>query len=144
MNLERPQFEDDLYFEIFKSERLRVRGLMIVMGVVTVALLAVRVALPRAWNPFVQLFGDDFPTGAIAAITGAAFCYELIVHGLTDMIIARRMHVPELGRYGNALAETSLPTIVLLVVSRVIPPEVALNSPVAMVYFLFISLSTLP
>jgi len=40
VNAERSQFEDDLFFEILKSERLRARALMLIMGTFFVAWLA--------------------------------------------------------------------------------------------------------
>jgi len=143
VNRARSQFEEDLYFEILKSERLRARILMVFLGGLCVLGLGVAFALPREWNPIDRLLGGRFPARAIAIFSGAAFLYELTVHTVVGQVIRRRFHVPEFPRYGNALVETSFPSILLMVLSRAVGPEIALNSPLPMLYFLFISLSTL-
>ena len=139
----RSPFDEDLFFEILKSERVRARILMVILGGLCLLGLCVAFVLPRDWTPFDRLFGGRFPAGTLALCSGAAFVYELVVHTVVGQVIRRRIHFPELPRYGNALVETSLPTLLLDVLSRAIAPELALNSPVPMLYFLFISLSTL-
>ncbi len=62
---------------------------------------------------------------------------------MVGIIIAKRRHFPEGPRYGNALIETSIPTVMMILLSGAIGPEIALNSPLPMAYFLFICLSTL-
>jgi adenylate cyclase len=136
------QFDDDLYFEILKSERIRARALMCMFGGLFAAWLALAF-VPSSWNPIHRLVGERLPPGTIAILYGLAFVYELAVHTVVGKVIAKRFHAPELPRYGNALAETSLPTIMLILLANALGPEIALNSPLPMVYFLFISLSTL-
>jgi adenylate cyclase len=138
-----PRVADELYFEILKSERIRVRALMGLFGALFTIWLVLTFVVPPSANPIQRLFRGQFPLGATAILWGAAFVYELIVHTVLGKVIERRFHAPELPRYGNALVETSLPTIALLLLANALGPEVALNSPVPMVYFLFISLSTL-
>ena len=136
------RFDDDLYFEILKSERVRVRALLGIFG----ALFAMSFALtllPPSFSPVHALIGDRFPMGTLALFYGLAVAYELVVHTVLGRVIARRFRAPEFPRYGNALVETSLPTIMLIQLAKALGPEIALNSPLAMVYFLFISLSTL-
>lgn len=137
------RLDDDLYFEILKSERIRVRALMGLFGVLFVATLALAFVVPLSWNPFHRLVGERLPLGRTAILYGLAFVYELVVHTVLGKVIQKRFHAPELPRYGNALAETSLPTILLIFLANALGPEIALNSPLPMVYFLFISLSTL-
>ena len=139
----RSRFADDLYFEILKSERLRARALMAIFGVLFVVWLALAFVVPPSWNPIHRLFGERFPVRATTILWGVAFLYELGVHTVVGKVIERRFHAPEIPRYGNALAETSLPTIGLVLLANAVGPEIALNSPIPMVYFLFISLSTL-
>ena len=138
-----PRVADELYFEILKSERIRVRALMGLFGALFAICLVLTFVVPPSANPIQRLFGGQFPLRATAILWGAAFVYELIVHTVLGKVIERRFHAPELPRYGNALVETSLPTIALLLLANALGPEIALNSPVPMVYFLFISLSTL-
>ena len=136
-------FEDDLYFEILKSERLRVRALMIIMACLCVGSLLFGFVVPRRLSPIHRVLGDSFPMGTMALCYGVAALYELIVHTVLGKGIQLRFRAPEFPRYGNALIETSLPTVALVFLIHAIGPEIALNSPVPMVYFIFISLSTL-
>lgn len=139
---ERSQLEEDLSFEVLKSERIRAFALMCILGgLFSVSLIGSFV--PRSINPLLQLTGGRFPFGATAIFYGVAFLYELCAHILVDKAIQRRRHVPDFPRFGNALAETTMPTIMLILLSRAIGPEIALNSPLTMIYFLFIALSTL-
>jgi adenylate cyclase len=136
------QLETDLSFEVLKSERIRAFALMCILG----GLFSFSLILgfvPPAWNPIRRLTGERFPFAATAVFYGLAFLYELGVHKLVGKAILKRIHVPDFPRYGNALAETSMPTIMLMLLASAIGPEIALNSPLTMVYFLFIGLSTL-
>jgi adenylate cyclase len=134
--------DDDLYFEILKSECVRVRTLMVVMAVLFAAALLL-VVLPRDSVPIFRLVKGTIPLGEIAVFYGAAFLYELIAQAILGVAIARRWHIPELPRYGNALLETSIPTVMMVLLGGAIGPEVALNSPLPLLYFIFICLSTL-
>ena len=134
--------DDGLYFEILKSERIRVRALMCIFGGLFVASFAF-IFVPYAWNPLYTLLGVGFPIRALTLVYGIAFVYEVVVHTVVGKVIEKRFRAPEFPRYGNALIETSLPTIVLILLAKALGPEIALNSPVPMIYFLFISLSTL-
>ena len=138
-----PRADDDLYFEILKSERMRARALMAIFGLLCLGGLVLAFLVPADRNPLYRLLGERFPLPAMAILWGVAFLYEVIVHTVVGAVIERRFHAPEFPRYGNALAETSLPTVMLIVLANAVGPEIALNSPLAMVYFLFISLSTL-
>jgi len=141
-SIARSQLEDDLSFEVLKSERIRAYALMCILS----ALFSFSVILgilPPALNPIRRLTGERFPFAATAIFYGLAFFYELAVHTLVNKAIQKRRHVPDFARYGNALAETSMPTIMLVLLASALGPEIALNSPLTMVYFLFIALSTL-
>jgi adenylate cyclase len=132
--------EEDLYFEILKSERTRIRALMSVMGVLF-SLAFASLALPS--DPISPLIGGEFPLAAIAIFYAAAFLYELGAHTIVSAAIANRRRLPEPPRYANAAIETSLPTIMIIFLSNAVGAEIALNSPLTLLYFLFISLSTL-
>ena len=136
------RFDDDLYFEILKSERIRVRALLGIFGALFAACSVLSV-LPPSFDPTRAIVGDRFPMGTLALLYGLAFAYEVVVHTVVGRVIARRFRAPDFPRYGNALLETSLPTIMLIQLAKALGPEIALNSPLPMVYFLFISLSTL-
>lgn len=142
-NRNRSQLEDDLSFEVLKSERIRSFALMCILGGLFCASLILGFVVPPDWNPMRRLSGGRFPFAATAMFYGLAFLYELAAHTLVNKAIQRRWHVPDFPRYGNALAETSMPTIMLMLLVRAMGPEIALNSPLTMIYFLFIGLSTL-
>src|SRR5580658_4685764 len=143
LNQDQSQLEEDLSFEIIKSERIRALALMCILGGLFLWSIILGFALPRSWNPIRQLVGDKFPFAAAAIFYGLAFVYELGVHTVLGKAIDKRFRVPDFPRYGNALAETSMPTIMLVLLANALGPEIALNSPLPMVYFLFIVLSTL-
>src|SRR5215204_3158443 len=99
--MQRRAIDDDLYFEILASERLRVRALMILMGALFTFSL-ILLMLPRDTLPFFLMVERQVPVGAITSFYGAAFLYEIIVHTALGVIIAKRRHIPEAPRYGNA------------------------------------------
>ena len=132
----------DLSFEVLKSERIRAFALMCILGGLFSASLILGL-VPPAWNPIGRLTGERFPFASTSVFYGLAFLYELCVHTLVGKAIQSRLHIPDFPRYGNTLAETSMPTIMLVLLARALGGEIALNSPLTMVYFLFIGLSTL-
>jgi adenylate cyclase len=85
----------------------------------------------------------EVPFRSIAVFYGIAFTYETIAYTALGILIAKRRHFPEAPRYGNAFLETSLPTVMMWLLSDAVGPEIALNSPLPMAYFIFICLSTL-
>ena len=133
---------EDLYFEIIKSERVRVRALAILMGSLFTLSLAL-IVLGYDWIPGAVLLEQRVPLGTIAAFYGVAFAYEMIAFTVLGILIARRRRLPEAPRYANALVETSIPTGMMVLLSGAVGPEIALNTPLATAYFLFICLSTL-
>ncbi len=139
---ERATIAEDLYFEILKSEHLRLRVLMMLMAVMFTASLLL-ITHPSTVVPLLEHAKAPVPLRAIAIFYGAVFLYELIAQTAVGIVIAKRRHIPELPRYGNALIETSIPTVMMVFLSQTVGPEVALNSPLPMAYFLFICLSTL-
>ena len=140
--MERRTVDEDLYFEILASERIRVRTLMILMGMLF-AVSVFLMLLPRGALPFFLALEHELPFRTIATFYGCAFAYEVVAHTVLGRIIAKRLHFPEAPRYGNALIETSFPTVMMVLLSGAVGPEIALNSPLPMAYFLFICLSTL-
>ena len=135
--------KDDLFFEILKSERARAGALAIIFGALFASSVFGFFILPRSSNPFVALVGESFPFMSLVLFYAAGFAYELVVRAVLGNAAAKRWHPPELIRYANALIETSLPSVLIVLFARATSPEFALNSPGPMLYFLFISLSTL-
>lgn len=140
--MQRPAVDDDLYFEILKSEQVRVRALATLMGVLFTLSLTLFM-LQHASVPRYLFVEGRVPLRAIAIFYGSAFAYELLAQKVLGIVIARRRRLPEAPRYANALLETSIPTVMMILLSEAVGPEIALNSPLPMAYFLFIALSTL-
>jgi len=134
---------DDLHFEILKSERVRATVLAALLGGFFALMLLILLFVPNEANPFIRVVGGSFPLRSITLFYGAAFAYEMLARAIIGRAIARRVHPPEAVRYVNAAIETSLPTVLMLLLVHSIGPQMALNSPLPMLYFVFISLSTL-
>jgi adenylate cyclase len=76
-------------------------------------------------------------------IIGGAIVYELGTRFIFDYFLKRDRQPPILGRFANAAVETSVPTIVLAMLSSTVSPEVALEGGAPFAYFFFIILSAL-
>jgi adenylate cyclase len=76
-------------------------------------------------------------------IVVVATAYELITRKLFDYQLRRDARAPLLGRYLNAVIETSIPTVVILVFTQTSNPDVALTSAASYAYYFFIILSAL-
>ncbi len=79
----------------------------------------------------------------IIAVIALLFCYELAIRDLIGRWLRRGRGVPGALRYLNAFVETSVPSILILLVSREINPQYVLQSPLGLLYAVFIVLATL-
>ena len=79
----------------------------------------------------------------ILAVIALLLCYELAIRYLLGRWSRRGKGVPGALRYLNAFVETSVPTILIILVSREIDPLYVLQSPLGLLYAVFIVLSTL-
>ena len=133
-------FEDHLAREIIHSERMRMAILAGLLG----ALIAI-------FGLLYALFGEDylqrFLTPAaffyIIAVIALLLCYELAIRHLIGRRLRQGRGVPGALRYLNAFVETSVPSILILLVSREINPVYVLQSAAGLLYAVFIVLSTL-
>jgi adenylate cyclase len=79
----------------------------------------------------------------IIAVIALLLCYELAIRYLFGRWLRRKRGVPGALRYLNAFVETSVPSILILLVSREINPVYVLQSPLGLLYAVFIVLSTM-
>ena len=79
----------------------------------------------------------------IIAVIALLICYELAIRHLIGRWLRRGKSVPGALRYLNAFVETSVPSILILLVAREISPLYVLQSPLGHLYAVFIVLSTL-
>ncbi|MES1264547.1 MAG: hypothetical protein ABUU24_02710, partial [Variovorax sp.] len=133
-------FDDHLAREIIHSERVRMA--------ILAGLLAALIAF---YGLGYALFREDnllrFLTPAvflyIIAVVALLLCYELAIRHLIGSWLRLGKGVPGALRYLNAFVETSVPSILILLVSREINPQYVLQSPLSILYAVFIVLSTL-
>jgi adenylate cyclase len=134
-------FEDHLAQEIVHSERTRMAILAGLLGVLLV-LYGVGYALFRYDYSFLRFFTPGaffYIIATLALLLG----YELAIRYLIGRWLRRRRGMPRVLQYLNAFVETSVPSILILLVSREINPVYVLQSPLGLLYAVFIVLSTL-
>ena len=134
-------FQRLLNCEILLSER---RRMLILAGVQ--ALILVLILLTATFAPgFVRSrsITTDFPN-ALHWRRWPSSCTELFAASVVTIFLRRGRNFPVLGRYTNALVETSFPTVLLyLLAGYLSAPAIIFGTWPALLYFLFIILSTL-
>ena len=91
-----------------------------------------------------SIYHDRLPERAALAALSAFIAYELFAAGLVTIFLRRGRNYPVFGRYANALVETSFPTVLLFLLAGYLPaPPIVFGTWPALLYFLFIILSTL-
>jgi adenylate cyclase len=134
-------FQRLLNREILQSER---RRMLILAGVQ--ALILVLILLAATFVPsFVRsIYHDRVPERAALAAFAAFIVYELFAAGVVTIFLRRGRNFPVLGRYVNALVETSFPTVLLYLLAEYLSaPFFIFGAWPALLYYLFIILSTL-
>ncbi len=133
-------FEDHLAREIIHSERMR---MAILAGLLSVLIVfyGLGYMLYRKDNLLHFLTPSVFIY--IIAVIALLLCYELAIRFLFGRWLRRERGVPVALRYLNAFVETSVPSILILLVSREIDALYVLQSPLGLLYAVFIVLTTL-
>jgi len=126
--------------EVLLSERRRVLSLA---GMMTAILAIILLLLIFAPGLVGSIFRGPAPVRLPFMAFPAFIVYELAVAGLATWLLRRGRALPTFGRYGNALIETSFPTLAVYILAGYVYPPVAFSSWPALLYFLFIILSTL-
>ena len=133
-------FEDHLAREIIHSERMRMAILAGLLGALIV-FYGLGYALFR--KDYLLRFLTPAAFFYIIAVIALLLCYELAIRYLFGRWLRRGRGVPGALRYLNAFVETSVPSILIVLVSREINPVYVLQSPPGLLYAVFIVLSTL-
>jgi adenylate cyclase len=109
------------------------------------AFILVLILLAATFVPgFVRsIYHDRLPIRAASAAFSAFVAYELFAAGLLTVFIRRGRNFPVIGRYVNAFVETSFPTVLLYLLAGYLFAPAVFGTWTAMLYFLFIILSTL-
>src|ERR1700722_162149 len=132
-------FQRLLNREILVSERRRMLILAALQAFILVLILLAATLAPG----FVRSIYHDLPVRAALAAFSAFVAYELFAAGLLTIFIRRGRNFPVLGRYVNAFVETSFPTVLLYLLAGYLFAPAVFGTWTALLYFLFIILSTL-
>ncbi|MGH7090253.1 MAG: hypothetical protein ACREFQ_15260, partial [Stellaceae bacterium] len=143
-----PQFADRLDAtlgpllnrEVLLSERRRMLRLAALLTTILAAILALVSLAPD----FVRtIFHGEIPLRSALEAFLPFIAYEIAAAVLLTVLSRHNRNFPTFGRFANAFIETSFPTLLLVIVGRYVAVPIALASWLALLYFLFIILSTL-
>ncbi|HEY6981763.1 adenylate/guanylate cyclase domain-containing protein [Reyranella sp.] len=126
--------------EILRSEQRRMRALAILLALLLTTILIVLGVAPRFSR---QLFPQGISPWVPIAGIGSFVLFEVAALGMLRWRIARDRDFPQPARFANALVETSLPGVVILVLSHYMEPRLVFGFWPPLLYFIFIVLSTL-
>ncbi len=133
-------YATELRREIMRSEIQRVRVLAIILAVLLVAALA-------ATTLFLDFSARMFRGGIAPWVPVAGFgpflLYELVVLFVLRRRAAKDGDFPRPARFANALIETSLPSVIIVMLCRYMDPLTVFGYWPPMLYLVFILLSTL-
>ena len=133
-------FEAHLSREMVHSERLRVTILAASFALIAVMVAAFTWIFRDSPVPFLR--SPDALRGILYAM-GGLIAYELWVRFVLGLMMGRGTAPPAALRYLNALIETSMPSLLLVLLTREFDPGAALLGPAVFLYAVFIVLSTL-
>ncbi len=133
-------FENEGEAQMIRSERQRSALILAVLGLFLITNTLLHLLSPR-WLD--ELFSHRFPTLPSFLGSGMFTLYEILYFSFLTRSLKTGYTLPNFARFGNALLETSIPTIAMVVAARSFTPVAALDSPFYILYFLFIILSAL-
>ncbi len=133
-------FEEHLAREIIHSERERMAILAGVMGLLIV-FFGLVFELYR--DEYRQIFSRPRVMFHAGAMITVLLCYELAVRHVIGRRLELGRGVPNALRYLNALVETSVPSMLIVLLAREVSPVYVLHSAASLLYAVFIVLSTL-
>lgn len=133
-------FAQALARDIIASEILRAKILAISLGLL-VAVVAIVFAIG---HEAIQKFVTRPVTWRVwLASIGPFILYECFVVFILSRFAARGTHPPWIARYVNAAIEVSLPSVIMLVASTFVAPDLVFGGWPSLLYFVFILASTL-
>jgi adenylate cyclase len=126
--------------EILVSERRRMLSLAALQAAILALILLAATFAPGLAR---SIYHDRPPVRAALTAFSAFIAYELLAAALLTVLLRRGRNFPVFGRYANALIETSFPTVLLYLLTGYLSATVVFNTWPALLYFVFIILSTL-
>jgi adenylate cyclase len=133
-------YTNELRREIMRSEIQRVRMLAIVLASLLVVTLIVANFFPEFTR---RMFRGGIPGWVPLAGIGPFVLYEWAALFVLRRRAAQDKDFPRIGRFANALIETSLPSVIIFELSHQMDMSTVLGYWPPMLYFVFILLSTL-
>ena len=133
-------FDAYLGREMVESERLR---MAILAGLIGLMMLV----FPLIGWVFHEEYGQVLPSketlNRAMAVAAGLVAYELLVREVLRRMLGRGATPPAELRYLNAFVETSLPSLLIMELSRDVDPALVLQGPAVLLYGVFVVLSTL-
>jgi adenylate cyclase len=133
-------FERALSREIALSELMRMRVVAVTLAILLIADQLIFLFARGVIEQFIQ---KPLPSWLPLWVVGPFLAYETVALLFLRYRLARGRSFPSIARYGNAIVETSLPTVILWKITQFASPEIAFGAWPAMLYFVFIVASTL-
>jgi len=133
-------FESHLAREMVLSERLRTGILAALFALIAALVVLFTWAYRDSAVPFLR---QPETLHRILTVMGGLIAYELWVRAVLGYLLRQDSSPPTAIRYVNALIETSMPSMLVFVLSREFDPAGVLQGPVVYLYAVFIILSTL-
>lgn len=138
-----PAMDEELHFEILKSERYRA---LLLMGVFLLAIVIWAVTpLAASYSARSAVQGVSLGRVALTAVLTSIgiIAYEGLVFFFLSRRLQQRRRMPGLFQYGNTLIEVSAPSAILAFFAQSVDAAIPFNSPALLIYFIFIVLSVL-
>lgn len=133
-------FERHLSREILQSERMRMAILAGIFALLSVVFPLFAVIFREE---YLRNFRSTGMIGIAVGVCGALVVYELLLRYVLGRQLGRGRMLPGALRFLSAFIETSVPTILMLLIGQYTNPVVVLQGPPALLYGVFIVLSTL-
>jgi adenylate cyclase len=133
-------FEKELAREMLASERRRATILAGMFSCLLVIYVAAASLFPALLG---RLSHGKLQPVTLIPLIAPAIVYELLARALFGYFLKTNREPPLMARYGNALIETSFPTLLIIMAARIFDPAYALLLPPVLFYFFFILLATL-
>jgi adenylate cyclase len=126
--------------ELLFSERRRMLSLAAWLALILALILLAATFAPGLVR---SIYHDRLPVRISLMAFPPFIGYELLAAAFLTFLLRRGRNFPVFGRYANALIETSFPTLLLYLLAGYLFAPVIFGAWPALLYFLFIILSTL-
>lgn len=133
-------FSRALAAETLESERLRARVLALMLAGLIISQMVAILLLQDHIRRFLH---RELPIWEPLLVFGPFLAYECVLILVLSRFLARGIRPPAAGRYINVAIETSLPTVLIVMVANAATPEIAFATWPSLLYFVFIVASTL-